>query len=172
MIVLPQLQEAWLTASGGIPAAALMPTRDSGLTAPPSDRDSQPAYARPCGNLNRCMRCQCERLASDPGSALSARPHGYLGLSGGAREAGARPLRLSTEVVSNGGVDVGSTRRDPATEVIADPLPGLKKRLEHEYEELPEEQVEQVAKLARVRVREFVPILAWRHAREHLRKAS
>ena len=69
------------------------------------------------------------------------------------------------------------TRRDPAAEVIADPLPGLKKQLEVEYEELPGEQVERVAKhaldrYARVRVREFVPILAWRHAREHLRRAS
>lgn len=68
-------------------------------------------------------------------------------------------------------------RRDPADEVMQDPLPGIKKQLESEYEGLPEEQVEQVAKhalgkFARVRVREFVPILAWRHAREHLRRAS
>ena len=60
---------------------------------------------------------------------------------------------------------------------IQDPIPGLKKQLEDEYRDVPEAQVEQVVKHALhefedARVRDFVPIFAFRHAREHLRQAS
>ena len=71
---------------------------------------------------------------------------------------------------------------DPTLGIVAkegshDPLPRLKKALESEYEDVPDAQVEEVAKhalgkLEGARIREFVPILAWRHARDHLRKAS
>jgi hypothetical protein len=61
-------------------------------------------------------------------------------------------------------------------EPLKDPLPGLKKQLRSEYDELPEERIEQVAKhsldkYAAAKVREFVPVLAWRHARRHLQHA-
>jgi hypothetical protein len=53
----------------------------------------------------------------------------------------------------------------------------VKKQLKEEYEELPEERIEEVAKhalddFASSRVKEFVPILAWRRAREELGRAS
>ncbi|MGA9161370.1 MAG: hypothetical protein WB297_10990 [Actinomycetota bacterium] len=62
-------------------------------------------------------------------------------------------------------------------EAIRNPLPRLKKQLAEEYEALPEDRIDEVAQhaideLADARVREFVPIFAWRHAREHLRQAS
>jgi hypothetical protein len=72
---------------------------------------------------------------------------------------------------------VDRTLLDPKQEPLKDPLPGLKKQLRSEYEELPEEWIDQVAKhsldkYAAAKVREFVPVLAWRHARRHLRRAS
>jgi hypothetical protein len=72
---------------------------------------------------------------------------------------------------------VDRTLLDPKQEPLKDPLPGLKKQLRSEYEELPEERIDQVAKhsldkYAAAKVREFVPVLAWRHARRHLRRAS
>jgi hypothetical protein len=68
-------------------------------------------------------------------------------------------------------------RRSPLEEALKDPLPGVRKQLKQEYEQLPEQQIDKAARhglerLSGARVREFVPILAWRHAREHLRKAS
>jgi hypothetical protein len=53
---------------------------------------------------------------------------------------------------------------------LKDPLPGLKKQLRSEYDQLPEERIDRVAKhaldkYAAAKVREFVPVLAWRHAR-------
>jgi hypothetical protein len=65
----------------------------------------------------------------------------------------------------------------PKQEPIKDPLPGLKMRLEREYEHVPDERIDQVAKhsverFSGARVREFVSVLAWRHARMHLRRAS
>lgn len=68
-------------------------------------------------------------------------------------------------------------RRSPMEEAIKDPLPRLKKELSEEYEDQPEERIEEAAKhaldrLGDARVREFVPIFAWRHARMHLRRAS
>ena len=68
-------------------------------------------------------------------------------------------------------------RKDPMEEGIRSPLPRLRKQLEMEYEGLPQKTIDEVAKrsldeFAGARVREFVPILAWRRAREHLRRAS
>ena len=70
-----------------------------------------------------------------------------------------------------------SPRGDPRQEPIKNPFPGLKKQLEEEYRELPESKIDEVARQALgefdgARVREFVPILAWRRARKQLRKAS
>lgn len=69
------------------------------------------------------------------------------------------------------------THLDPKQEPLKDPLPGLKKQLRSEYDGLPEERIEQVAKhsldkYAAARVQEFVPLLAWKHARKHLQRAS
>jgi hypothetical protein len=66
---------------------------------------------------------------------------------------------------------------DPKQEPIKDPLPGLKKQLEKEYEHIADERIDQVAKhsverFSRARVKEFVSVLAWRHTRMHLRRAS
>ena len=68
-------------------------------------------------------------------------------------------------------------RISPLEESIKDPLPRLKKHLTEEFQREPEDVIDFTAKhsLARykdVRVREFVPIFAWRHARTHLRSAS
>jgi hypothetical protein len=64
-----------------------------------------------------------------------------------------------------------------AQERIRDPLPRLKEQLIEEFEGQREDLIDQTAKhsLERYRgakVREFVPIFAWRHARRHLRGAS
>lgn len=66
---------------------------------------------------------------------------------------------------------------DPKQEPIRDALPGVKKQLETEYGDLPEERVDEVAKhsverFSGARVKEFVPVLAWRHARLHLQRPS
>jgi hypothetical protein len=68
-------------------------------------------------------------------------------------------------------------RVDHRQEPVKDPMPGLKKQLVNEYNDTPEERIDEVAKHALgrfsgVRVTEFVPVLAWRHARHHLRRAS
>lgn len=68
-----------------------------------------------------------------------------------------------------------STSRAEAT--TRDPLPRLRKRLAEEYRDQPGDRIDEAAKHALDRfggakVREFVPILAWRHARQHLRSAS
>lgn len=69
------------------------------------------------------------------------------------------------------------TLLDAKQEPLKDPLPGLKKQLRSEYDGLPEERIDEVAhhaleKYAAARVQEFVPVLAWRHARRHLRRFS
>jgi hypothetical protein len=66
---------------------------------------------------------------------------------------------------------------DTKQEPIKDPLPGLKTQLESEYKHIPDERIDQVAKhsverFSGARVKEFVSVLAWRHARMHLRRAS
>ena len=68
-------------------------------------------------------------------------------------------------------------RPSPFEEPLRNPLRGVKQQLREEYEELPEERIDEVAKHAlddfsSARVKEFIPILAWRRAREELRKAS
>lgn len=68
-------------------------------------------------------------------------------------------------------------RWSPMEDALKDPLPGLKKQLMEEYEELPEEKIDAAAKraldeFADARVREFVPIMAWRRARQRLRQAA
>jgi len=68
-------------------------------------------------------------------------------------------------------------RSSPLEEAIRDPLPGLRKQLADEYEGLPDEEIDQAAQqaldeLAEAKVREFVPVIAWRRARERLRRAS
>jgi len=58
-----------------------------------------------------------------------------------------------------------------------DPLQRLRKQLAQEYRDQPGDKIDEAAKhaldrLGDARVREFVPIFAWRHARQHLRRAS
>ena len=58
-----------------------------------------------------------------------------------------------------------------------DPLQRLRKQLADEYRDQPDDRIDEAAKHALnrlwdARVREFVPIFAWRHARQHLRSAS
>ena len=70
-----------------------------------------------------------------------------------------------------------SPGRKNAQEKAGDPLPGLKKQLSEEYEDQPEYKIDQAARhaldrLADAKVRDFVGLFAWRHAREHLRRAS
>jgi hypothetical protein len=67
---------------------------------------------------------------------------------------------------------------DPAGEAIQDPLPGLREQLASEYEGvIAGETIDRVAEQVLVefegaRIRDFVPLLAWRRARELLRRAS
>lgn len=68
-------------------------------------------------------------------------------------------------------------RISPLGESIKDPLPRLKKQLTEEFAGEPEDLIDQAAKHSLDRykgakVREFVPIFAWRHARRHLRHAA
>jgi hypothetical protein len=65
----------------------------------------------------------------------------------------------------------------PLEESIRDPLPRLKEQLIEEFEGQREDSIDQAAKHSidrykSAKVREFVPIFAWRHARRHLRRAS
>ena len=74
-------------------------------------------------------------------------------------------------------VIVSPGRKDVLKEADRDPLPGLKKQLSEEYEDQPKDSIDQAAehgldRFANARVRAFVGIFAWRHAREHLRRAS
>ena len=69
---------------------------------------------------------------------------------------------------------VATSRPEASTR---DPLPRLRKQLAEEYRDQPGDRIDEAAKHALDRfggakVREFVPILAWRHARRHLRSAS
>ena len=69
-------------------------------------------------------------------------------------------------------------RSGPFEETIRDPLPGLRKQLASEYEGvLPPEQIDQMAKRALAdldgaRIREFVPVFAYRRARRLLRRVT
>ena len=70
---------------------------------------------------------------------------------------------------------MNQTLLEPKHEPSKDPLTRLRKQLEKEYEHVPDERIGQVAmhsfeRFSGARVREFVPVLAWRHARHHLRR--
>jgi hypothetical protein len=72
---------------------------------------------------------------------------------------------------------VNKTRLDPeATPLIGDPLRGLVEQLKDAHGDLPDEQIKDVAehsldRFAKARIRNFVPVLAWRHAQRHLQRA-
>ena len=59
---------------------------------------------------------------------------------------------------------------------IGDPLRGLVEQLKDAHGDLPDEQLRDVAKhsldrFAKARIRNFVPVLAYRHAQRHLQRA-
>jgi hypothetical protein len=61
--------------------------------------------------------------------------------------------------------------------LVGGPLRGLVEQLKHAHGDLPDEHIRNVAKhsfdrLAKARIRNFVPVLAWRHAQRHLRRAA
>ena len=61
--------------------------------------------------------------------------------------------------------------------LIREPLRGLVEQLMDAHSDLPDEQITEVAKhsldrFAKARIRYFVPVLAWRHAQRHLRRAA
>lgn len=62
--------------------------------------------------------------------------------------------------------------------MASDPLPGLRERLTGEYgATVPREVIDRAAveafeELRGARVREFVPVFAWRRARERLRRRA
>jgi hypothetical protein len=72
---------------------------------------------------------------------------------------------------------VSPERKDALEESGRDALSGLKKQLSREYEDQSEGKIDEAAKhgldrLASAKIRGFIGIFAWRHAREHLRRAS
>jgi hypothetical protein len=72
---------------------------------------------------------------------------------------------------------VAQERISPLDEGFKDPLPRLKKQLSEEFEGQAPDLIDQAAKhsldrYTSAKVREFVPIFAWRHARKHLRSAA
>jgi hypothetical protein len=68
--------------------------------------------------------------------------------------------------------------QDVGSQSLADPLPGLRRRLVEEYgDDVAPETIDRVAEQSLgefkgTRVREFVSVFAWRRARERLRHAS
>jgi hypothetical protein len=72
---------------------------------------------------------------------------------------------------------MSSTSKTKLEASTKDPLQRLRKQLADEYRDQPGDRIDEAAKhaldrLGDARVREFVPIFAWRHARQHLRSAS
>jgi len=72
---------------------------------------------------------------------------------------------------------MSSTNKSRLEASTRDPLKRLRKQLAEEYRDQPGDRIDEAAKHALdrfggARVREFVPIFAWRHARQHLRRAS
>ena len=72
---------------------------------------------------------------------------------------------------------MGSMSKSTLDASTRDPLQRLRKQLAEEYRDQPGDRIDEAAKhaldrLGGARVREFVPIFAWRHARQHLRSAS
>jgi hypothetical protein len=79
-------------------------------------------------------------------------------------------IRVRGKILSAG-------RTNALEEAGRDSLPGLKKQLSKEYVDQTEDNIDEAARhalnrLAGARVQGFVEIFAWRHAREHLRRAS
>jgi hypothetical protein len=63
------------------------------------------------------------------------------------------------------------------TPLIREPLRGLVEQLKDAHGDLPDEQIRDVARhsldrFAKARIRNFVPVLAWRHAQRHLQMAA
>jgi hypothetical protein len=72
---------------------------------------------------------------------------------------------------------MSSTSEGTVESSTRDPLQRLRKQLAEEYRDQPGDRIDEAAKhaldrLGGARVKEFVPIFAWRHARQHLRRAS
>jgi hypothetical protein len=71
-----------------------------------------------------------------------------------------------------------STERDLSGQSVTNPLAGLRRRLAEEYgDDVTPETIDRVAEqslgeLQGARVREFVPVFAWRRARQRLRRTS
>lgn len=71
-----------------------------------------------------------------------------------------------------------SPRRNPMEGATRDPLPGLREQLTTEYGSIvPRERIDQAAEqalneLESTRIRDFVPVFAWRRARARLRRGS
>ena len=63
-------------------------------------------------------------------------------------------------------------------ESVRDPLPGLKEQLEDEFgDSVPKERIDEVAEevfhqFDAARIREFVPVFAWRRARQLVRSGG
>jgi hypothetical protein len=71
-----------------------------------------------------------------------------------------------------------SASRNPLSDHVADPLPRLRERLADEYggsvstETIDRAAVEALDDLSSARVRDFVPVFAWRRARARLRRST
>lgn len=69
-----------------------------------------------------------------------------------------------------------STDQDPGGQSVRDPLPSLRRQLADEYGgDVPQETIEKVAEQSLgefqgAKVRDFVPVFAWRRARQRLRR--
>jgi hypothetical protein len=81
----------------------------------------------------------------------------------------------SRSVEPAGGASTVSAQ--PADHPISDPLPGLRKQLADEYgDSVPADTIDLVARQSlgefqAARIRDFVPVFAWRRARRRLRDA-
>lgn len=89
-----------------------------------------------------------------------------------------RNVRASRPVVADPR-EVGlSTDQDLGAQSVTDPLPGLRRQLAEEYGgDVPLETIEKVAEQSLgefrgAKVRDFVPVFAWRRARQRLRRTS
>jgi hypothetical protein len=86
-------------------------------------------------------------------------------------------LAISDHGAPIAGEIVMGTSRDQSTRV-ADPLPGLRRQLTEEYgDAIPLETINRVAEqslgeLASAKLRDFVPVFAWRRARQRLDRSA
>ncbi len=82
---------------------------------------------------------------------------------------------IAPEVATPGRLGL-STDQDLIGQSVKDPLPGLRKQLADEYgRDVPLETIEKIAEQSLgefqgARVRDFVPVFAWRRARQLLRR--